>query len=281
MKLTEVMKLKVLFDKNQEALLHDIDIFQYNRVEQYTNHAELLDYSNDAVKKRAMTVGTAFNIAFKFLIAITHDNLDIGTVIEKSVFKEEAITMELGIQKLESEGHSLSSVFYGSLAMIKDLKKEDPELIQKVASYAVSLSWFKSYFESGFFPADVSVMYVSSQVHQDLTNEVYLLLKKSYYEFILGYILDSPEHIIIIEPKLSADDITYKPDFILDGTMIDIHTTANLKTGPANVKKLIGAYLLNKKHKTEVIEEFAIYYPRFSLLDRYTEDVQKFNEVIE
>ena len=62
--------------------------------------------------------------------------------------------------------------------------------------------------------------------------------------------------------------------------MIDIHTTANLKTGPANVKKLIGAYLLNKKQDRS-IEEFAIYYPRFSLLDRYTEDVQKFNEVIE
>jgi hypothetical protein len=279
MRLTEVLKTKTVKTVEQEALLHDIEIFQYNKSSFYEELPLLLDYSSALAKSKAMTVGIAYNIAFKFMLAIVHPGLDINEYIKNSIFTRAEHTMELAVRKLELEGFDGRSLYYGSITSLRLLSTNDPDFFHKLASYSVTLAWFRAFEESGFFPKDLNDISVTSETHKVLKDEVEALLKKSYEFFIKIHVLDSPEHHIVLEPVIEAYGTTYQPDFILDYEMYDVHTTANAKTVPANLKKLIGAYILNKKQNRHIIKSFGMYLPRFGFLDRLEENETQFDKL--
>lgn len=275
MKLTEALKLKEGLAAAQLELLETIENTQFDKVDvilgpDSEDDPVLLDYHSDSVKKRAMTVGTAFSLAFKYLLAIVHDSLSIKEVMDNSIFVKEQQAMSVGLAKLDLEGFDLKSVYFGAINMLKDLDSKDADIIQKVASYAVSLAWFKAYYESGYFPADKSIMYVSSGVHQELTKEVSLLLKRASDDFILPKLVLLND-IVILDPVVEAESINYTADLIFGDILLDIHTTTNIKLSQANAKKTASAYVINSKSNQFNVNKFAVYYPRLSLVELYTE----------
>ena len=279
MRLTEVLKEKTTKTLEQQALLHDINIFSYKKGFIYEEVPLILDYKSAVTKSKAMTVGIAYNIALKFMLAIISPNLDVNTYIKESIFTRAEPTMALGVRKLELEGLDSSSIYYGSLASVLVLTENDPDFFHKLANYSVSLAWFRAWEESGFFPKDTNDMAIDSDTHKAIKEEVEALIKKSYEEFIKLYEIHSPDHYIILEPVIESYGTTYQPDFILDYVMYDVHTTANIKTAPASLKKLIGAYILNKKQDKHIIKKFGMYLPRFSLIDEYEENETQFDKI--
>lgn len=277
MRLTEVLRSKER-TAEQQFLVDRINMFQYDTKETHVALDDILDYSSPEIKKRAMSIGIAFNIAFKFMLSMLYSGLDIKETLRSSIFFRAEKKIKEGALYLETQNVNGDTLLFSTISNVAALTFEDENFFQKLASFSITLGWFKAFEESGYFPKDLTVLDIASSVHLAMTKEVEALLEKAYKDFVYPFVLDSHEHFIVIEPVIITNEAYYQPDFIFDTVMYDIHTTADPKSISKNIKNLIGAYILNQKEEKQNIKGFATYYPRLNLIEECFEYTQSLFE---
>lgn len=226
----------------------------YNLYEQSTQKFGVEDfpYLDVTIKRRAQTIGLAFDIAFTLLVALKHspetfneyinrDNLGINN--EKTLAEVEAILKNhLAVTN--------PKIFTEIIVKVKALSTNtEPTHLGTLSSYAVTLAWYVAYIMSGYFPADVSVMNIENPVHNILTKEVEQILSVADRDFINQYV--KADSKLILKPNFSDDrtdiEIESTGSFIVDNTLYSFSTTESPeKNINKSLQELYSQYLLNK-----------------------------------
>lgn len=227
------------------------------------------DYLNAQSRRRAQTVGSAFDIAFKLFLALKHPKASIKQYLKHSVFTKEPEVMKEASTKLAEYDASLEQLFYNTLERVEELKvnKEGHIPFNSIVNYAVTLAWFEAYEKSGgYFPKDLEVVNPQSFEHATLVAEVTQLLEVAKNDFT-DFLLTKDKIIFNPEFDIDTKDLVLEGtgDLIAGDTLIDIKTTGNIKTNHSNYMKQVLSYFeLNKMLNKYDIKNIGLYYVRFN-----------------
>ena len=266
----------------------------YSAIKGFPFLAEFTQYSDDTVpyldlsiKKRAMTIGSAFNIGLKILIALVYPELTIHDYVDYTEFKETSpdwVSIAFEIKDFMPDVYKTLLTTIRELRSLESITYPKAEDYLKIADSAVTLAWIKALCDSGYFPADAGVMLKTSDTHKALVAEVYALLSNSYRTFVVSELFsvsESPVRIIF-DPVIKSEkaDVQSHVDLIFGDTAFDITSSEKIvNQSKPDIDNLIGFYILEKESKlfetdkTYSILKVGKYYARHNLFGVFNEEI--------
>ena len=265
MNLTEALKLKELKSVFHE---NDIEEYMYNALSKedidFIVEAPLsmkleLDYTSEIAKKRATSVSSAFKIALGIFVSNRPRWVSTGaTYLDDTIFNKSKIEEVMLTREMMSDTTKLFT------ETVEDIYKITHS-IPRISSNAVTLAFFEAYFNTGFYPKDMSVMYKDTPEHEAMVKEIDKLIiselssPNSLYQLFHNDIpvplqFNKEYDITVGSLKLKAH-----PYLTIDNkTILDVKTTASVKSVFEDLKHLM--YIAKDSHQ---IEKVTLYYPRY------------------
>jgi hypothetical protein len=278
------------------TLMREVEEFSFiTEVDDSRELENVIDYQSPSVKKRAMTIATAFPIAVRILVALMTEKNPYEKFFINSVFQREAEEFKEA-RKILDDGSfdSLGNLLETTLENIKALGKlgrssMSAETLAKVSSYAVTLAWFNDWQASGYFPRDLNIMRTNSETHIALTNEISTMLNSSYNNFLKHILVPGKDHKVELYPVIESKnaDIIYYPSIVINNVLYDIKTTFDIQ---ANLKKYVNyliacRLILDEMHSgttgNDKIDKLSLYFPRFNVIITLKETLDGYLEGVE
>ena len=267
-KLTEVLKVKTIegyTHPNHLGLVNEIqdNVMLLENAKTVEPPVLLYDYLEGYLKRRALTISSAFIIAARLYLAQSHSSTTLrdfwfGSYIETNYNS--------------SKGYSIKNILHLEQRIswfISRVTNEpmNPLSIDEIADISITLAWVEAYFESGFFPQDLTVMSPSSQTHKDMVNEVKHILLPTIDNFLVPA-LNNAKNRVEVFPKKDSEEYksTVEPHIKIDNTLVYFKTSGSFdaKKIYGEYRRLKGTVLLYTDGNTKQKSYTAImYYPRF------------------
>ena len=215
-----------------------------------------IDYQDPNIKRRAQTIGLATNIAFKLIYETFNFGFSKLNLYRDNNLFQMGEDFEKTMVELDDVGPEYRQVFTktintaNSLYLYFDENVFNTEARRVIANLSVTLAWLEAKYRSGFFPADLFILLPESSTHQSLVAEVVAVLDNAVY------MKSTTKEDLYINPILEVNGLRTSVDFIINDTLVEITTTANLPSpDKVDINAFKAFYVLN-----EVIKEYDIKY---------------------
>lgn len=288
-RLTEVLKRKKSFKRdmleeefysNVTSLIETLEKRDINNNQK--ENPTFRDYQDTELKRRAMTISAAYNIAVKLLLSLRltgttetyfknfsysldRDRLE---TINKEDF-EDKINYDVMIRAIEEVDYLDRQFKALNLVRQNNIKLTPTDFLLKLSDLSVTLAWLEAWYKTGFFPKDFQIMQNSSAVQHGLAHEVFILLERT--EENLSFILQNPEEFKGVE----FDKQFYSQEYDIEGTasiLIKKGTVLEIKTTGKDLEEINFAkdyeHLVGLNMINEELTDLILYYPRHESLVR-------------
>lgn len=295
--LTEMLNTKhdklVMDNENQKSLLEEARNYKLKPFFNNTHDKILLEYKHPEIKKRAQTIGLAFNIAAKSLVCMLapiRDNVK-NNYFEKNLFSLENELWKPVYDELLSMGEPYAEVFNSALKWFLVRRYEfdsknmaytiNDYVMSVLVSHSVTVAWLMAKYKSGFFPADTSVMLRDNAERSMMEKEVIELLREFYNQVVHHLVVAKassfndyvgPTSDIYVEPTIEDNAmVECSIDFIFLGTALEITSASSI---PSSINKVnLEAFdFLNSKHNKYAYSSKAIRFIRYDAVFYFKKD---------
>lgn len=160
-----------------------------------------VDYLDNRIKRRALTISKAFEIAVHLYLFSKHPNLKVNSFLQNSLYSNQVVMTKAinTLNELKAAGNFVTTNSHRvdftkdnpyESVITKILNMENNETLQTIAEIALDLAWVHAYNATTFFPGDLYVMTETNEQNILLVKEIENLLRNTEENLLKNYMTE-------------------------------------------------------------------------------------------